>query len=357
MNLKRLGLMVVAAAVAVSMAACSSSASGSGTGSGTGGGTGSGSGSGSGSKSIANIVPGALGDQSFFDSAESGIQTLKAAGYTTTTLQADTTNIAQWKSNLQSVSTGQWGLVVIGSSVAVDPLTELAPKFPNQHYIFYDGEVKAPNVASITYKQNESGYLSGVLAALVSGDPKSFPLAAGKKTIGVIGAMDIPVIQDTIVGFQAGAKAVDPNVKVLTSTVGSWTDSAKAYDQAKAMFDQGADVVFGVASAAGAGILQAAKDANKYAIGIDSNQNAVQRGHILASALKKVGESIDQAAKANEQGKLEYGKTTVFGLANDGVGLTYDDNGGIVPDSVVKAVDDYKKKVVAGDIKVPTVLA
>ncbi|MFD4640089.1 BMP family protein [Lentzea sp. NPDC058436] len=342
MNSKRCRHIALTAVLAVGLAAC-------------GGGTGAQSG-GTDGKSIANVVPGALGDQSFYDDAESGVTTLKSSGYKTSTLQADASNPAQWKANLQSVSTGQFGLVVMGSSTAADTMTETAPKFPDQKYVFYDGEIKAPNVASLTYKQNEGSFLAGVLAALVTTENKDFPLASGSKTIGLVGGMDIPVIHDFAEGFKAGAKAVSPDVKVLTSFVGSFSDSAKGYDQAKAMFDQKADVVYQVAGGAGVGVLQAAKDAGKYAIGVDSNQNEVQAGHVLASMLKHVGASIVQVAKENEKGALPVGKTTSFGLANDGVGLTYDDNGGIVPQAVIAKVDEYKQKVVSGEIKVPTVL-
>ncbi|GAA1712977.1 BMP family ABC transporter substrate-binding protein [Kribbella yunnanensis] len=340
MNLKRYHLTAAAVLLSVGLSGCGGADVSSGTT----------------TKSIANVVPGALGDQSFYDDAQSGVAELESNGYKTTTLQADANNPAQWKANLQSVSTGQWGLVVMGSSTAADTMAETAQKFPNQHYLFYDGEIQAPNVASLTYKQNEGSFLAGVLAALVATDPKDFPLSSGSKTIGLVGGMDIPVINDFVSGFKAGATAVDPTVKVLTSYVGSFSDSAKGYDQAKAMFDQKADVVYQVAGGAGIGVLQAAKDARKYAIGVDSNQNKVQSGHVLASMLKHVGTSIVQASQENEKGTLAFGKTQSFGLANDGVGLVYDDNGGLVPQSVVAKVDDYKKKVVSGEIKVPTVL-
>lgn len=341
MNIKRYSLIAAAAVLALSMSACSSPSS-------------SGGGEDDGARSVANVVPGALGDQSFYDDAESGIAQLKSDGYTTTTLQGDANNPAQWKANLQSVSTGQNDVVVIGSSTASDTITEVAPKFPDQHYIFYDGVIDAPNVASLIYKQNEGSFLAGVLAALATTQTEDFPLADGSKKIGMVGGMDIPVINDFAAGFRAGAEAVDPSVEVLVSYVGSFSDSAKGYDQATAMFDQGADVVYQVAGGAGVGVLQAAADADKYAIGVDSNQNALQKGHILASMLKLVGASIVQAIEDDEAGTLAYGETTEFGLANDGVGLTFDDNDGIVPDSVIQSVDDYKQQVVDGEIEVPS---
>ncbi|WP_449409033.1 BMP family lipoprotein [Microbacterium maritypicum] len=341
MNTTRYSLIAAAAVLALSLSACNSPTAG-------------GDAGGDDSRSVANVVPGALGDQSFYDDAESGIAELKSDGYTTTTLQGDANNPAQWKANLQSVSTGQNDVVVIGSSTSSDTITEVAPKFPDQHYIFYDGVIDAPNVASLTYKQNEGSFLAGVLAALATTQTADFPLAEGSKKVGLVGGMDIPVINDFAAGFRAGVEAVDPSVEVLVSYVGSFSDSAKGYDQATAMFDQGADVVYQVAGGAGVGVLQAAADADKYAIGVDSNQNALQQGHILASMLKHVGASIVQAVKSDETGDLAYGETTSFGLANDGVGLTFDDNGDIVPQSVIDAVDDYKQKVVDGEIDVPS---
>lgn len=304
--------------------------------------------------SAAFAVSGALGDQGFFDDAETGLKQLADEGHKTTTLQADANNPAQWKANLESLSTGEWDIVVAGTWQMVDILTAAAKKLPDQKYVLFDAVVEAPNVASIVYKQNEGSFLAGALAATAATDTKSFPLSKGSKTIGVVGGMDIPVINDFIVGFKAGAKAVDPSVKVVVSYVGSFTDSAKGYDQAKAMFGDGADVVFQVAGGSGTGVLQAAKDANKYAIGVDSNQNAVQPGHVLASMTKNIGNTIALAVRAAQDGTLNFGSTTSYGLSNDGVGLTFADNGDSVPQAVVDQIEALKAKVVSGEITVPS---
>lgn len=338
----RYSLVAIAAVLAMGMSACSSDSND--------------PESDSPELSVANVVPGALGDQSFYDDAASGVEMLQDNGYATTTLQADGSNPAQWRANLQSVSSGDWGLVVIGSSTASDTINEVAPTFPDQHYVFYDGVIDAPNVASLTYKQNEGSFLAGVLAALVTTNTDDFPLAEGSRTVGLVGGMDIPVINDFAAGFRAGVEAVDPNIKVLVSYVGSFSDSAKGHDQAKAMLDQGADVIYQVAGGAGVGVLQAAADADKYAIGVDSNQNALQPGHVLASMLKHVGESIVHAAEQAESGELAFGEVTSFGLANDGVGLTFEDNGDIVPQSIVDQIGEYRQQVIDGEIVVPTEL-
>lgn len=343
MNRNRIGLLAATAVLALGLNACSGPS-----------GSPAGESSGDGKFSVAFAVNGPLGDQGFFDDAQRGIKELEKDGHKTQTLQADANNPTQWKSNLESISTGNWDIAVAGTSQVTDIMTATAKKFPDQKFIIFDSVVDAPNVASITYKQNEGSFLAGVLAGLATTDTKSFPLAKGSKSVGVVGGMDIPVINDFVGGYKAGLEAVDPSIKVQVSYVGSFTDSAKGYDQAKAMYANGADVVFQVAGGSGIGVLQAAKDADKYAIGVDSNQNALQKGHVLASMLKNIGSSLVLAVDSAQDGKLKYGSTTSYGLANDGVGLDFDDNGDLVPKDVIKKIDDYKQKVVDGSTKVPS---
>ena len=314
----------------------------------------------SGKKSVVSVVNGPLGDASFFDDAERGIQKLKASGHTTQTVQSEANNPAQWKTNVESVSTGKWDVVVVGSSQMVDIVDAAAKKFPNQKYVIYDDAPKTlpANVASIQFKQNEGSFLVGVLAALVTTNKDKFPNATGNaKTVGLVGGMDLPVINDFVVGFKKGVESVDPSVQVKVSFVGNFTDAQKGYDQAKAMFDQGADVVYQVAGGAGIGVLKAAKEAKRYAIGVDSNQNDLQPGFILASMLKNIGEGIVTAVEAADAGKLEYGKVTSYGLANKGVGLTFEKNGNIVPADMQAKINALAAQVASGKITVPTVVA
>ena len=155
--------------------------------------------------SVANVVNGSLGDQGFFDDAERGIQELAKAGHKTTTLQADANNPSQWKANLESVSGGQWDLVVLGSAQMTDFLKEAVQKFPKQKYLFYDNVFENPNVASLVYKQNEGSFLAGVLAGLVTTSKADFPMSGEGKKVGAVGGMDIPVINDFMAGYKAAA--------------------------------------------------------------------------------------------------------------------------------------------------------
>ena len=256
---------------------------------------------------------------------------------------------------MQSVA-GKYDIVITGTTQMHDILNALAPKYPNQKFIIYDDVVKQPNVASIVYKQNEGSYLAGALAGLVTTNKAKFPNATGSKVIGLVGGMDIPVINDFVVGFKKGVSVVDPSIQVKVSYVGNFTDSNKGYDQAKLMYDQGADVVFQVAGGAGIGVLKAAAAAKRYAIGVDSNQNAIQPGFVLASMEKKIGDSLVSAVNDAVAGKLKYGETTQYGLANKGVGLDFANNSNIVPADIQTKVDDYANQVATGKIQVPTVL-
>ncbi|MCU1432432.1 MAG: hypothetical protein JWP95_1537 [Actinotalea sp.] len=315
-----------------------------------------GDGGGDGAPSVVNVINGPLGDQGFFDDAARGMAAMEEAGSTIQNIQADASNPAQWKSNLESVSNGDWDVVITGTTQMVDILTETAPVYPDQSYILYDAVVDAPNVASIVYKQNEGSYLAGVLAAQVTMNPDQFPRASGSKIVGLVGGMDIPVINDFVVGFETGVAAVDPSIEVLVSYVGDFTDSNKGFDQASAMYEQGADVVFQVAGGAGLGVLQAAQETDNYAIGVDSNQNPLNEGYVLASMLKNIGVSLQSAVDDYAAGELAFGEVNEYGLANDGVSLTFEDNGDIVPEEIQAEIETYAQKVVDGEIEVPTAL-
>lgn len=95
-----------------------------------------------------------------------------------------------------------------------DNLAAVAPKHPNQKYVYFDDELKLPNVLSVKYAQNEGSYLAGALAGAIATDKNSFPLSAASKKVGLVAGMDLPVIQDFIVGFKQGAKTIDPSIEI-----------------------------------------------------------------------------------------------------------------------------------------------
>ncbi|HTP57813.1 MAG TPA: BMP family ABC transporter substrate-binding protein, partial [Spirochaetia bacterium] len=198
-------------------------------------------------------INGTLGDKSFFDSANRGV--LKAAKELPITAKVveGTYDASRWEPDLAQLCEGDWDLIIAGTWQLQEALEKFAPQYPKKKFITYDTSVtyskgNLGNVYSILYKQNEGSFLVGALAAMIS-DSK-MPLANKQKVIGFLGGMDIPVINDFKVGFEQGAKYIDPSVQVLVSYVGSFQDAAKGKELMMAQYDQGADIGFNVAGQA-----------------------------------------------------------------------------------------------------------
>jgi len=166
--------------------------------------------------------------------------------------------------------------------------------------------------------------------------------------------MDIPVIRDFAVGYEQGAKAIDPSIEVDVRFVGDFESAQGAFDLATAMYNDGSDVVYQVAGAAGLGVLKAGEESGRYAIGTDSDQNGLQPDSTVASALKAVGTTVHLAIEQFVDGKLEMGTTINGGIDNDGVGIAFND--ALVPADIQKQVDDLRQQVIDGDITVKSAL-
>ncbi len=293
-----------------------------------------------------------LGDMGFNDNAATGFARAEADGVRTRLLQASPSDPQLWRQNLEAVSnSGEWNIIFTGPNMH-DNLAAVAPQHPEQKYVFFDDQLDLPNVLSVKYAQNEGSYLAGALAAIAATDKAEFPLSSGEPKIAVVAGMDLPVIQDFIVGFKQGAKTVVPNIEVQVIFIGNFNDAQKAYDLTKTAIENGANVVYNVAGPAGLGILKGAADAKKYAIGVDSDQNGLHPDNVLASMLKQIGNSIYDSIGQARDGKAEFGKLKIYGLANNGVGLVYND--ALVPASVKAKIDEAKAKVVSGALKVET---
>jgi basic membrane protein A len=234
-------------------------------------------------------------------------------------------------------------IVVTGFSFA-DTLAKVAPDFPSIHFVQIDSVVNAPNVESVVYKSNDASYLAGVLAAKTS--------KTGK--VGFVGGMDIPLIHAFFCGYKEGFMATNAQGSVFENytgtTAAAWNDPVGAGELAKADFDKGADIVYAAAGGSGLGVLQAAKDAGKLSIGVDSNQNYLQPGSVLTSVLKRVDNTVYDAFKNDKDFK---GGVVSLGVAEKGVGLAMDDNNKpLITADAQKAVDDATAGIASGAIKV-----
>ena len=257
--------------------------------------------------------------------------------------------------------------LIIGVGFAQGPiLTRVATDYPNIKFAIVDGVIleadgKTPksNVASLVFREHEGSYLVGMIAAEKS------------KTgvLGFLGGMDIGLIHRFQKGYEEGAKSVNPKVEVITNYVGvtdgAWNNPGKGKELALAQIEKGADVIFTAAGNSGLGAFDAVEqygknangEANKFVIGVDSNQNAVKPGFVLTSMVKRVDNAVYDVVKEVLSGKFEGGFHT-FGLDKDGVAYALDQyNKPLISEQTLQNVEAAKAKIVAGDIKVTDAMA
>jgi basic membrane protein A len=235
-------------------------------------------------------------------------------------------------------------IVMAGFSWAAS-LEKVAADFPDTSFTIIDMVVDKPNVRSIVYKEHEGSYLVGMLAAM----------ASGSKKVGFIGGMDIPLIRKFGCGYVGGAKAAgatDVIENMTGDTPAAWNDPTKGGEIARSQIDQGADVVYAAAGGTGVGVLQAAADAGKLGIGVDSNQNGLLPGKILTSMVKRVDLAVYDAFMDSKNGAFTAGINDL-GLKEDGVGYAMDDNNkDLVTPEMLAAVEKAKADIIAGTITV-----
>ena len=312
---------------------------------------------------VANIVNGNLGDKSFFDSCEAGLKKLQDDGlitYKTFELGATDADQPKWVSTIDELSAdGEYDIIVCGTYQMDAYLDECAAKYPDQKYFIYDAEVAQPNVASITFKQNDLGYLVGTAAALMTSS--DMDKINPEKVIGFVGGEDGPVINDFLTGFIQGAQAADPEVKIDTQYVGNFFDTGKGKEIANVMANTMCEVIWGVAGGAGNGAAEAAAEHDIWFIGVDSDQEATfsasqpqMAAVTIFSGLKNCGDGIIYMLNELNAGTIQWGKTTQLGIVEGGVGLTNGGNFQKLPDNIKKALEDVVPKVSSGEIKVDT---
>lgn len=235
-------------------------------------------------------------------------------------------------------------VITMGFAMA-DPLSAVAADYPDTKFVAVDVTwLDAPNIRQIGFAEHEGSYLVGMLAAM----------ASKSGTVGFVGGMDIPLIRHFGCGYAQGAKAVNPDVKIVANMTGTtpaaWNDPVKGSELTKAQISQGADVVYAAAGGTGVGVLQTAADEGILSIGVDSNQNHLHPGKVLTSMLKRVDVAVYDAMKAGEN--LETGVFNM-GLAEEGVGYALDDNNApLISDEMKAAVDKARQDIIDGNLKV-----
>ena len=248
---------------------------------------------------------------------------------------------------LRSFAKKEYDLIIAVGFSQAEALSKVAAQFPQRKFAIVDSEVKLPNVRSLMFEEHQGSYLAGALAAMKA--------KSGK--IGFVGGMDNPLIRRFLVGYEAGAKSINPKITLITNFVGltgdAWNNPPKAKELALSQYQAGAEVIYSAAGASNKGVFDAAEEKKSLAIGCDSNQNWIKPGFILTSMLKRVDQAVFTSIKETSAGAFTAG-TVRYGLANEGVDLSHDSyNEKLIDASQKKRIAQIKQDIVSGKIKVP----
>ncbi|OHW62221.1 membrane lipoprotein TmpC precursor [Andreesenia angusta] len=291
---------------------------------------------------------GGVNDQSFNQSAWEGLQKAEkdfgiGASYVESTQDAD--YVPNLETLLDSNNELIWG---IGYKLS-EAIKTSAENNPDQKYAIVDysyGEETPENVVGVVFKAEQPSFLVGYIAASMTETDK----------VGFVGGIAGDVIDGFEYGYRAGVayanKELGKNVEVLVQYAEAFDNPAKGKAIANSMYQQGADIVFHASGGTGDGVIEAAKEQNKYAIGVDRDQNYLAPENVITSAMKRVDMGVYNLVEELKDGKFEGGSTKVYGLEEGAVDIapTSSDN---VPKEILDKVDGIKEKIVAGEIEVP----
>lgn len=314
-----------------------------------------------------------LGDKSICDLSFAGLKQVEADyGVRVKCIELGGDATKQIPTFIDLAEDPEWDIIIAGTPNMREALLEVAGDYPEQSFILYDAAVANdsegvatedyPNVYSMEHAQNEGSYIVGAAAAMLttSGDAKT----NDDHVIGFVGGGQNTAIEDFLVGYIEGAKAVDPEIKVLISYIGSFADSAKGKELAMAQIDQGADVVFSVAGGAGLGVLAGCAEKNVYAIGVDGDQYEILKNDdpttaaaICTSMEKKCDQTVYSCVSRALEGTLPFGTYDKVGLAGGVVGAADNENfRAIFTEDQIEQLKAIEAEVAAGDVTVFTAI-
>ena len=295
---------------------------------------------------------GKFNDRSFNQSALEGLQRAESElGVTGRPIES--VAAGDYIANLTTLARQKYGVSIGVGFLMADAIDAVAKKFPDQNFAIVDFpnaalKSKPANVRGLVFATNENSYLIGYMAAkMAEADGNGAPV------ISAVGGLKIPTVDIFLAGYKAGAKAANPQTKVLIDYSQDFVAQAKCKEKALDQIAKGSRVVFQVAGGCGLGALSAAADKGVWGVGVDRDQSDLG-AHILTSAVKRVDTSVFDTIKSAMDGTFKGGEDATFNLANDGVALgTVSDQ---VPQELVDEVDGLKQQIIDGEIKVPDAL-
>jgi len=289
-------------------------------------------------------------DRSFNEAAFKGLS-LALQEFEIETQEVEPTRPLDREEGVRVLAEEGYSLVVGVGFAFVDILDELAPQFPEVRFACVDGRVEGHlNVVSLLFHEEEGSYLVGMLAAMKTQSRK----------VGFIGGMDIPLIRKFEAGYRAGIRSVNPSMEVYSDYAGvtltAFNDPVKGKELALAQYDKGVDIIYQAAGGTGLGVIDAAREKDRWVIGTDANQNYMAPGNVLTSMVKRVDVAVFETIKSIVQGTFS-GGIRDFDLSNGGVDYVVDQhNRQLVDEETVSALEEAKSEIIRGRRQVPETL-
>ncbi|MEW6638043.1 MAG: BMP family ABC transporter substrate-binding protein [Actinomycetota bacterium] len=347
----RVFAVVLAAGVALLVAACG------GGGGEQGGDTGGGGGGETEVRPALVLDVGGLGDQSFNDSAYAGLKRAQEEfGVETETLESSAPT--DYVTNLTQLAESGYNPVFAVGFLMTDAVNEVAPQFPDTNFAIVDSVVEAENAASLVFREQEGSYLAGVVAGLMTREETEY--TNPEKVVGFIGGQESDLIAKFQAGYEAGVESVCSDCEVLVQYAGStpeaFNDPARGKEIALQQINRDADIIYHAAGATGAGLFEAAREENVFAIGVDADQAKLfPEAPILTSVVKRVDNAVFQTIEQTRSGEFPAGEVVEFGLEDGGISLApfgrFEDQ---VPENVKQEVERAREGIINGEIEVPT---
>ena len=288
---------------------------------------------------------GGVNDQSFNQSAWEGLQRFgKEAGADVSYIESrDESNYAP---NIDTFADQNCDLIWGVGFMLGDAFAQAGKDYPKHQFAIVDyayspDQVPNKNVTGVVFAAEQCSFLVGYIAGKMT--------KTGK--VGHINGIASPTMESFAVGYYAGVLTANPNVQIMGQYSGSFGDPAAGKNIANQYFADGADIIYSAAGATGNGAIEAAREQNKWAIGVDMDQNYIAPNNVLTSALKRVDNALYDVSDMARKGTLQGGSTLLYDLKNNGVG--YATTGNHIPKNVIDEVEAIKAKIIAGQQKVP----
>ncbi|HEY0996730.1 MAG TPA: BMP family ABC transporter substrate-binding protein, partial [Gemmatimonadaceae bacterium] len=298
---------------------------------------------------------GGRGDRGFNDGAAEGAQRAASGGGVQVQFAPEgATGLAAMR---QMATAGNQLIITVGFLSSHDA-TLAAREFPGAHFAVIDYALPVdeqgrtmlppPNLAGLNFREEEGSFVVGALAGLTT----------RTRQVGFVGGMRSPLIARFEAGYAAGVQRTCPScavqVRYAGDTPAGFRDVPAGRRLATGLYDAGADIVFQAAGETGLGVLQAARDAGKLAIGVDVDQGAMAPGHVLTSMLKRIDVAVEDAIRREREGRFRSGVRS-YGLAEGGIGYVFDArNAPLIPPPVHTRVEVLRAAIAAGLVTVPT---